>query len=51
MFANRSEDIHEIFRSTCEILGLSPTRMSTKAQSIARRHDVERLDQAIGPKS
>lgn len=43
-FSNRSTDILNLFAWTCRLLGIRHTRPSPIAISIARRHDVARLD-------
>ena len=50
-FSNRSSDILAIFCRACDHLGLAWTRPSAKHVSIARRPDVARLDDLVGPKS
>jgi hypothetical protein len=49
-FSNRSEDINGLFVETCRKLGVHCTRAGTREIAIARRADVRRLDQFIGPK-
>lgn len=51
-FTNRSPDILDIFRTACNMLGISSHRYSKPDTiSIARMDDVARLDSFIGPKS
>jgi hypothetical protein len=51
-FCNYSADIRNLFSETCTLLGVhwKPSSMGRNIQ-IARRRDVEFLDQFIGPKS
>lgn len=51
-FSNESEDIKNLFEKTVTQLGFHFTRMGKgKTVSIAKREDVEKLDQFIGPKT
>jgi hypothetical protein len=50
-FSNRSADILAVFCTACDQLGLAWTRPNAKHVSIARRSDVLRLDEFVGPKS
>jgi hypothetical protein len=50
LFSNRSVDIQQIFCHACEDFGVSWTQPSFKHISVARAHDVARLDAIIGPK-
>jgi len=50
-FSNRSADILSLFCWACDVLGLSYTRPTKFAVSIARRKAVERLDRSLPPKS
>jgi hypothetical protein len=50
LFSNRSRDILRIFCRACEAFGVSWTQPSIKHISVARAHDVARLDAIIGPK-
>jgi hypothetical protein len=49
-FSNRSEDIKALFAETCDALGIHWTRAGPREIAIARRADVRRLDEFIGPK-
>jgi hypothetical protein len=49
-FSNRSEDIKGLFGETCDALGIHWTRAGSREIAIARRADVRRLDEFIGPK-
>jgi len=49
-FSNRSEDIKALFAETCDVLGIHWTRAGSREIAIARRADVRRLDEFIGPK-
>lgn len=49
-FSNRSPGIREIFRQACLDHGVHVTASSWKELSVARRADVARLDQFVGPK-
>jgi hypothetical protein len=50
MFTNYSSDIRGIFCAACDDYGVGWRQMNWKTISIARRSDVEHLDQIIGPK-
>ena len=50
-FSNRSEDILGIFANACDRIGCGWTRMSDYAISVARRDDVQLMDEFIGPKA
>ncbi len=50
-FSNRSEDILELFRSTCASLGIHTTQASVKQVAVYRKDAVARLDEFIGPKT
>lgn len=50
-FSNTSDDIRAIFCEHLDLLGVSWRRMNAVNISVARRGDVERLDEFIGPKS
>jgi len=50
-FTNASDDIRRLFTSTCELLGVTWTRLTERNIAISRRPDVEFLDTFIGPKS
>jgi hypothetical protein len=49
-FSNRSEQIKALFAATCDALGVHWTRAGSREIAIARRADVRRLDEFIGPK-
>ncbi len=49
-FVNRSDDILAICTDALDLMGLHWTRPRINAISVARRDDVRRLDEAIGPK-
>lgn len=50
-FTNRSSDILNLFKQVCDDLAIHYTVATSKSISIARRDDVRRLDEAIGPKN
>lgn len=50
-FTNRSRDILDLFRRVCDQLAIHYTVPTSESISIARRHDVRRLDEVVGPKS
>ena len=50
-FTNASEDIRKIFCDACDRLGISWRQMNARNISIARRADVARMDEFVGPKS
>lgn len=50
MFTNYSRDIRGIFCAACDDYGVRWRQMNWKTISIARKADVERLDEVIGPK-
>jgi hypothetical protein len=50
-FANVSEDIKALFRSTCHLLGVEWKVMNHRTISINKRADVAFLDTFIGPKT
>ena len=50
-FTNRSRDILDLFTHVCDVLGLHYTRPTSETISIAKREDVRRIDEAIGPKT
>jgi hypothetical protein len=50
-FSNASDDIRLLFTNTCDVLGVTWTRMTERNVAISRRTDVEFLDTFIGPKS
>jgi hypothetical protein len=49
-FSNRSQDIHRIFRDTCDLLDLHWTRAGTDRTYVSRKADVATLDRYVGPK-
>ncbi len=49
-FTNRSRDILDLFRHVCDYLAIHYTNPTAESISIARRDDVRKLDEAIGPK-
>jgi hypothetical protein len=50
-FTNRSSDILNLFKQVCDDLAIHYTVPTPESISIARRDDVRRLDEAIGPKN
>ena len=50
-FTNYSEDILNIFTSTCDQLGIHWTQSNWRNISISHRESVARLDTFIGPKT
>ena len=50
-FTNTSSDILQIFRDTCDALGIRHRDTKPTTISVARRSDVATLDAFIGPKS
>jgi len=50
MFTNYSADIRQIFCAACDDYGVRWRQMNWKTISIARKPDVARLDEIIGPK-
>jgi hypothetical protein len=50
LFSNRSPDVLRIFCGACEAAGLSWTQPSFKLISVARAHDVAKLDETVGAK-
>jgi hypothetical protein len=49
-FSNRSQDIKDLFTSTCELLGIEWRPWGRHHISIARRESVALMDEFIGPK-
>ena len=49
-FANRSSDILGLFKQVCDDLAIHYTAPTSESISIARREDVRKLDEQIGPK-
>jgi hypothetical protein len=50
-FSNHSEDILEIFKTTCDAIGVHTTRASWKQIAVYSKAAVARLDEFIGPKA
>jgi hypothetical protein len=50
-FSNRSGDILDLFKRACDDLAVHYTVPTSGSISIARRDDVRRLDEVIGPKN
>jgi hypothetical protein len=50
-FSNRSDEIRAIFTGACDELGIHWTQNNRWNVSVARRPDVARLDEFIGPKA
>jgi hypothetical protein len=50
MFSNRSRDIQRLFCEACDRIGVRWTQSYKWSISVARRPDVARLDEFIGPK-
>ena len=50
MFSNKSTDILAIFESALDLLGIAHRRPRWDLVSVARRADVARLDEHVGPK-
>ena len=51
MFTNNSGDIRSIFCAACDAYDVRWTQTNWKTISVARRQDVARLDEVIGPKA
>lgn len=49
-FTNESGDIKRLFCDACDRLGINWRRMNRKTISVARRHDVAKMDLIVGPK-
>ena len=49
-FANRSQDIKDLFCATCDAIGVEWRRMNDMNISVARRESVALLDEFVGPK-
>ena len=49
-FSNRSEDIHGLFTSALDDLGIPWTRSGKKIVSVHRKAATARLDEFVGPK-
>lgn len=50
-FSNLSLDIQQIFRDTCELIGLRTTTAGHNTVYVSRKADVAVLDEFIGPKA
>ena len=50
-FTNASEDIRVMFTDACRLLDISWRQMNARNISVARKADVARLDEFVGPKS
>lgn len=50
LFTNESTQIQQMFKDTCDALGLGWTQMNRKNVAVSRRPDVARLDDLLGPK-
>jgi hypothetical protein len=51
MFSNRSDDIRELFASTCALVAVDCRPAGRWNMSVARRRSVAILDRLIGPKA
>jgi hypothetical protein len=49
-FGNESEDIQQLFRDACELIGVEYRNNRRNSISVARRDSVARLDEIVGPK-
>jgi hypothetical protein len=49
-FSNESEDIRQIFRQTCDLIGVEHRDNRRNSISVAKRDSVARLDECVGPK-
>jgi hypothetical protein len=49
-FSNRSEDIQQLFRDACDLVGVEYRNNNRWNISVARRASVARLDEFVGPK-
>jgi hypothetical protein len=49
-FSNESEDIRQIFRQTCDLIGVEHRDNRRNSISVAKRESVARLDECVGPK-
>ena len=49
-FSNRSQDIKDLFTSTCDMLGIEWRPWGRHHISVARRESVALMDEFIGPK-
>jgi hypothetical protein len=50
MFTNESTDIQQLFKETCDALGVHWTQANRKNVAVSRRADVKFLDGFLGPK-
>jgi hypothetical protein len=50
-FTSASDDIRNLFTSTCDQLGIAWRQMNARNISVARRDAVGRLDEFVGPKN
>jgi hypothetical protein len=50
-FTSASDDIRNLFTTTCDQLGVEWRQMNQRNISVARRASVARLDEFIGPKA
>lgn len=50
-FSNHSEDIREIFKEHCELLGIRVTQSNHRNLTVSHRHSVAVLEELVGPKS
>jgi hypothetical protein len=50
-FSNLSEDIRNIFREHCELLGVRVTRCSHRNLTVSHRDSVAILEEIVGPKA
>ncbi|MFP5332330.1 MAG: transcriptional regulator [Acidimicrobiia bacterium] len=51
MFSNESNDIQQLFKDTCDLLGVHWTQANRKNVAVSRREDVAFLDEFLGPKT
>lgn len=51
MFANASEDLQQLFKDTCDLLGVHWTQANRKNVAVSRREYVAFLDEFLGPKT
>jgi hypothetical protein len=49
-FNNESRDIQQLFRDTCDLLGIEHRNNRSNSISVAKRASVARLDEFVGPK-
>jgi hypothetical protein len=50
-FSNLSEDIRNIFREHCELLGVRVTQSNHRNLTVSRRNSVAILEEVVGPKT